>query len=94
MHIDADLPSAQIVGMSKEDDGTFDINRRLFSIAIGVLLTPMAIGHHRLSRDECRRLKEQMENLQSRLRQGHSASQARRYRQKMRELQLLRFRKC
>jgi len=35
-----------------------------------------------------------MEKLQSRLRQGHSGSQARRYREKMRELQLRRFRKC
>ena len=88
MRIDPKLPSAQIVDMG------MTINRRLFAITIGVVLAPVVSGHHRLSRDDCKRLNEKMENLQSRLRQGHSASQARRYRRKMRELALLRFRKC
>jgi hypothetical protein len=80
--------------MDDQHAGTADTNRRLISFAVFVLLTPLAYGHHRLSRDECKRLKDKMERLQSRLRQGHSASQARRYRRKMRELQLRRFRKC
>jgi len=70
------------------------VDRRLFVLTIGLLLASAAAGHHRLSRKECKRLSEQMKKLQSRLRQGHSASQGRRYREKMRELQLRRFRKC
>jgi hypothetical protein len=74
------------------------IDRRWFvltiALSVGLSLAVAASGHHRLSREDCRRLNEQMEKLQSRLRQGHSGAQARRYREKMRELQLRRFRKC
>lgn len=80
--------------MKYADSKSHGIDRRVFAFAIGLSLAAVASGHHRLSREECQRLNEQMEKLQSRLRQGHSGSQARRYRAKMRELQLRRFRKC
>ncbi|MBT8444840.1 MAG: hypothetical protein KJO13_08830 [Gammaproteobacteria bacterium] len=94
MSVELARASAHRMAMKIADKRFLKINRRLFVLTIGLSLAVPASGHHRLSREECRRLKEQMENLQSRLRQRHSGSQSRRYREKMRELQLRRFRKC
>ena len=94
--IAAGAPRAQAVAVTKEhgDKRNIDGRRRLLLIGIGFLLIPAASGHHRLGKAECRRLREQIQKLQSRLRQGHSARQGRRYRERMRELELKRFRKC
>ncbi len=48
----------------------------------------------RLSKKQCKALKRRMQNLQSKLRAGYTAKQGRRYRAKMRELQLEKFRRC
>lgn len=78
-------------GLHHSDRG----QRRRFLLQIVAALVPLAAsGHHQLSKDECKRITQQMKSLQSRLRQAHSASQGRRYREKMRALQLQRFRKC
>ena len=64
-------------------------------LALTFALLPGGVSaHHRFTREQCRRINEQMKKLQSRLRQGYSAKQGRRYREKMRELRLRRFRKC
>lgn len=70
------------------------LSRRRFLTALAALLPLSAGAHHRLSREQCRRLGERIRKLQSRLRQGYSARQGRRYRERMRELELEKFRKC
>ncbi len=53
-----------------------------------------APAHHRFSEEQCTRLERKIDALQSRLRQGYSAKQGRRYRERMRELELERHRRC
>ncbi|MGI9342415.1 MAG: hypothetical protein ACR2QV_06165 [Gammaproteobacteria bacterium] len=72
----------------------FRCDRRQVLTLLLALLPAGASANHRFTREQCRRISERMKKLQSRLRQGYSAKQGRRYREKMRELQLQRFRKC
>ena len=72
------------------------MNRRHL-LALALVCAPGAARSarkRRLSREECQKLREQIDKLQSRLRAGYSAKQGRRYRERMRELQLKRFRRC
>jgi hypothetical protein len=55
---------------------------------------PELPAHNRLSKDQCTRITQQIDTLQSRLRKGYTAKQGRRYRERMRELELERHRKC
>jgi hypothetical protein len=48
----------------------------------------------KLTKKQCDALDKQMKTIQSRLRQGYSARQGRKYKARMRELQLRRFRRC
>ena len=71
------------------------IDRRRRQLLLTLAWLPgTACAHHKLSKEQCERLNERMAKLQSRLRQSHSAKQGRRYRERMRDLQLQRFRKC
>ena len=63
-------------------------------VTAGFATPDVALGDHKLSRTECKAIGKKMNKLQSQLRQSHSAKQGRRYRQRMRELQLKRFRHC
>jgi hypothetical protein len=83
-----------MAGMRSARDNEFRCDRRQVLTLLLALLPPGAGAHHRFTREQCRRISERMKKLQSRLRQGYSAKQGRRYREKMRELQLQRFRKC
>jgi hypothetical protein len=47
-----------------------------------------------LTKKQCDALDKQMKRIQSRLRQGYSARQGRKYKARMRDLQLRRFRHC
>jgi hypothetical protein len=47
-----------------------------------------------LTKKQCDALDKQMTKIQSRLRQGYSARQGRKYKARMRELQLQKFRNC
>ena len=71
------------------------MNRRSL-LCCTLLLTPLAQARRppRLSKKQCRKLKERLQKLQSRRRAGYSAKQGRRYKQQMRELQLKKFRQC
>jgi len=53
-----------------------------------------APAHHRFTQQQCERVTQQINALQSRLRKGYSAKQGRRYRERMRELELKRHRNC
>jgi len=55
---------------------------------------PTVPAHHRFSKEQCTRINQQIDALQSLLRKGYSAKQGRRYRERMRELELERHRKC
>jgi len=50
--------------------------------------------NQKLTEKQCDALDEKMAKIQSRLRQGYSARQGRKYKARMRELQLQRFRQC
>jgi len=67
----------------------------LFAGATIVATWPqVAPAHHRFSQEQCALLESKIDALQSLLRQGYSAKQGRRYRERMRELELERHRKC
>ena len=63
-------------------------------VVFGTALTTTALGHHKLSRKECQAIKQKIQKLQSRLREGTTARQGRKIHTQMRELQLRRFRGC
>ncbi len=48
----------------------------------------------KLSQEQCRKLRAQLDRLQSRLRAGYSAKQGRKLRARKRELELRRYRQC
>ena len=67
----------------------------LFAGATIVATWPQfAPAHHRFSQEQCTLLESKIDALQSRLRKGYSSKQGRRYRERMRELELERHRKC
>ena len=85
------MPSAQAAGM------VFSPHRRHFLLGLtGLICAPaFAARESRQARKKrCDRLKAQMKKLQGRLRRGYSAKAGRRYRQKLRELELQRYRQC
>jgi len=64
-------------------------------IGLAMLLAPAINADNRkLSKDQCDTIDRKMKELQVRMRHGYSAKQGRRYRRRMRELQLRRFRQC
>jgi len=71
-----------------------DHRRRQLLLAGATFLAGAALAHHKLSKEQCRRIAERMRELQSRLRQAHTARQGRAYRERLRALQLQRFRMC
>lgn len=73
---------------------TFTRRRALQMLIAAALLPGDADSHHKLDKQQCERISMKIRKLQSRLRRGYSARQGRRYRERMRELQLTRFRKC
>jgi hypothetical protein len=75
----------------------FSQHRRHLLLGLtGLIFTPaFAARESRQARKKrCDGLKTQMKRLQSRLRRGYSAKAGRRYRQKLRELELQRYRRC
>ena len=71
------------------------LNRR--SCLTLLLCAPVAVRAARkekLSREQCRKLREQIERIQSRLRAGYSAKQGRKLKARKRVLELRRYRQC
>ena len=58
-------------------------------------LAPGAVAESRQARQRhCKKIKKRIAGIESRLRQGHSARTGRRYREKLRALELERYRRC
>lgn len=70
------------------------MNRRAVLLAACLMTTRLAASNHRLSKARCEKLRQAEQRLQSRLRAGYTAKQGRRYRQRLRELQKKKFRRC
>lgn len=65
-------------------------------LACSLIQAPLAHARRppKLSKKQCKAIKQRMQKIQSRLRQGYSAKQGRRYHERLRELQLKKFRQC
>jgi septal ring factor EnvC (AmiA/AmiB activator) len=70
--------------------------RRLLAGALLAVLPPcLTAAESRKARERrCRQIRARIAQVESRLRQAHSARTGRRHRQKIRELELERYRRC
>jgi hypothetical protein len=75
-------------------DGVTDMTRRHLLGLFFVFSPTINARDQTLSKKQCDALDKQMKRIQSRLRQGYSARQGRKYKARMRDLQLRRFRHC
>lgn len=70
------------------------VTRRNVLWLLAVFSPALRARNEKLSQKQCDALDKKMKSIQSRLRQGYSAKQGRKYKARMRELQLKRFRHC
>jgi hypothetical protein len=71
------------------------MNRRTFLMMTLLYSTGLSAGKKKqLSPAQCQKIRERMEKLQARLRDGGNARQVRTIRRQMRDLQRKRFRQC
>lgn len=68
--------------------------RRQMLCLLAIFSPALAARHAKFSPKQCAALEKRMKTIQSRLRQGYSAKQGRKYKAQMRDLQLKRFRHC
>ena len=67
----------------------------LVSAALAILLPNLATAESRKVRERrCRQIRARIAKFESRLRQAHSAKTGRRYRERIRALELERYRRC
>lgn len=71
------------------------LNRRsCLALLLCAPVAGRAARKQKLSREQCRKLREQIDRIQSRLRAGYSAKQGRKLKARKRELELRRYRQC
>jgi hypothetical protein len=86
------LTTGAIVAISIQE--VAEVTRRQMIGLLMVFSPALNARNEKYTQQQCDAIEKQMKSIQSRLRQGYTAKQGRKYKSRMRELQLKRFRHC
>lgn len=70
------------------------MNKLLAGVLCAVLVTPAANGRDRDDEEDCRKVKEQIRRIESRMRAGYTNAQGRRLEERLRKLRKRRSKVC